>query len=57
MGLGYRWNLDIASLLSLTPWHSQTFFQMVGVGVELLDYSSEGVAYALLDRMFNRFGV
>jgi hypothetical protein len=30
---------------------------MVGVGVELLDYSSEGVAYALLDRMFNRFGV
>jgi hypothetical protein len=30
---------------------------MVGVGVDLLDYNSEGVAYAFLDRMFNRFGV
>jgi hypothetical protein len=27
---------------------------MVGIGVELLDYSSEGVAYAFLNRMFNR---
>jgi hypothetical protein len=30
---------------------------MVRVGVELLDYSSEGVAYAFSDILFNRFGV
>jgi hypothetical protein len=30
---------------------------MDGVGVESLDYTSEGVAYAFLDRMFNRFSI
>jgi hypothetical protein len=30
---------------------------MVGVGVDLPNYNSEGVAYAFLDRMFNRFSI
>jgi len=61
MGLGYRWSLDFASPLSLTFQHNH--YVLVRIKhfskwlelVPLLDHISEGVAYAFLDKMLNRF--
>jgi transposase-like protein len=62
MGLGYRWNLDFAGPLNLTPQHNQYVLVMIEhfpnflEFVSLLDHNNEGVTYAFLDRVFNRFG-
>jgi hypothetical protein len=62
MGLGYRWNLDFAKPLPLTIRHNRYVLVMVehfSKWIELvlsLDKSSEGVAYAFLDRVLSHFG-
>jgi hypothetical protein len=62
MGLGYRWSLDFARPLPLTVRHSKYVLVMVehfSKWIELvpfLDKSSEGVAYAFLDRVLSHFG-
>jgi len=62
MGLGYQWNLDFVGPLTLTPQHNQYVLVMIehfSKWLELVplpDCNSEGVAYAFLDKMFNRFG-
>jgi hypothetical protein len=63
MGLGYHWNLDFAGPLPLTLQHNRYVLVMVehfSKWIELvlsLDKSSEGVAYALFDRVLSHFGV
>jgi hypothetical protein len=62
MGLGYRWGLDFAGPLPLTIRHNRYVLVMVehfSKWIELvpsLDKSSEGVAYAFLDRVSSHFG-
>jgi transposase-like protein len=62
MGLGYRWSLDFAGPLPLTVRHNKYVLVMVehfSKWIELvpsLDKSSEGVAYAFLDRVLSHFG-
>jgi len=54
--------LDFVGPLSLTPQHNQYFLVMIDHFskwlelVPLFDYSNDGVAYAFLDKMFNKFG-
>lgn len=62
MGLGYRWSLDFAGPLPLTMRHHRYVLVMVehfSKWIELValpDKSSEGTAYAFLDRVLSRFG-
>jgi transposase InsO family protein len=62
MGLGYRWSLDFAGPLPLTVWHNRYVLVMVehfSKWIELVpspDKSSEGIAYAFLDRVLSHFG-
>jgi hypothetical protein len=62
MGLGYRWNLDFAGPLPLIVRHNKYVLVMVehfSKWIELVpspDKSSEGVAYAFLDRVLSHFG-
>ena len=62
MGLGYRWSLDFAGPLPLTMCHNRYALVMVehfSKWLELIalpDKSSEGVAYAFLDRVLSHFG-
>ncbi len=62
MGLGYRWSLDFAGPLPLIVQHNKYVLVMVehfSKWIELVpspDKSSEGVAYAFLDRVFSHFG-
>jgi hypothetical protein len=62
MGLGYRWSLDFARPLPLTVRHNKYVLVMVehfSKGIDLVpspDKSSEGVAYAFLDRVLSHFG-
>jgi hypothetical protein len=62
MGLGYRWNLDFAGPLPLTIRHNRYVLVMVehfSKWIELVpspDKSSEGIAYAFLDRVLSHFG-
>jgi hypothetical protein len=51
MGLGYRWSLDFAGPLPITPRHNK-WIELVA----LPDKFSEGVAYSFLDRVLSRFG-
>ncbi|KAH8952462.1 hypothetical protein BDL97_09G086500 [Sphagnum fallax] len=61
-GLGYRWSLDFAGPLPLTVRHNKYVLVMVehfSKWIELVpspDKSSEGVAYAFLDRVLSHFG-
>jgi hypothetical protein len=63
MGLGYQWSLDFADPLNLTPRHNYYVLVMMehfSKWLELVPlpyHNSEGVAYALLDKVFNKFGV
>jgi len=62
MGLGYRWSLDFAGTLSLTPRYNQYVLIMIKHFSKCLelrplpDCSSEGVAYAFLDKILSTFG-
>jgi len=62
MGLGYRWSLDFAGPLPLTVRHNKYVLIIVehfSKWIELVpspDKSSEGVAYAFLDRVLSHFG-
>jgi transposase InsO family protein len=62
MGLGYRWSLDFAGPLPLTVGHNIYVLVMVehfSKWIKLVpspDKSSEGVVYAFLNRVLNRFG-
>ncbi|CAM6110662.1 unnamed protein product [Calypogeia fissa] len=62
MGLRYRWSLDFARPLSMIVRHNRYVLVMVEHFskwielVTLLDKSSEGVAYAFLDRVLSHFG-
>jgi len=62
MGLGYRWSLDFAGPLPVTSRHNRYVLVMVehfSKWIELValpDKSSEGVAYAFLDRVLSHFG-
>jgi hypothetical protein len=61
MGLGYRWSLDFAGPLPLTVRHNryvlvmvEHFSKWIGL-VPFLNKSSEGIAYAFLNRVLNHF--
>lgn len=62
MDLGYCWGVDFAGLLPITKRHNKYVLVMIehfSKWVELValpDKSSEGAAYALLDRILSRFG-
>jgi hypothetical protein len=62
MGLGYKWSLDFAGPLRLTPEHNQHVLVMIEHFtkwlelVPLSNHSSEEVTYAFLDRVFSKFG-
>jgi hypothetical protein len=62
MGLGYRWSLDFVGPLPLIVRHNKYVLVMVehfSKWIELVpspDKSSEGVAYAFLDRVLSHFG-
>ncbi len=62
MGLGYRWSLDFAGPLKLTPRHNRYVLVMIehfSKWLELvpfLDHSNEKITYAFLDMIFKRFG-
>jgi hypothetical protein len=62
MGLGYRWSLDFVGPLPLTIRHNRYVLVMVehfSKWIELVpspDKSSEGVAYAFLDKVLSHFG-
>ena len=62
MGLGYRWGVDFAGPIPITKRHNKYVLVMIehfSKWVELValpDKSSEGAAYALLDRILSRFG-
>ncbi len=59
---GYRWSLDFTRPLPLTVQHNRYVLVMVehfSKWIELvpsLDKSSEGIAYAFLDRVLSHFG-
>jgi hypothetical protein len=63
MGLGYQSSLDFASPLSLMLQHNQNVLIMIEHFskwlelVPLVNYNSEGVAYAFMDKMLSKFGV
>jgi hypothetical protein len=63
MGLGYQWSLDFVDPPSLTPRHNCYVLVMIKHFskwlelVPLLNRSNEGVAYAFLDIVLNKFGV
>jgi transposase-like protein len=62
MGLGYRWSLDFAWPLPITPRHNKYVLVMIehfSKWIELValpDKFSEGAAYSFLDRVLSRFG-
>jgi hypothetical protein len=62
MGLGYRWSLDFAEPLPVTPRYNKYVLVMIEhfskwiVLVALPDKFSEGAAYSFLDRVLNCFG-
>jgi hypothetical protein len=62
MGLGYRWSLDFTKPLPLMVRHNKYVLVMVehfSKWIELVpspDKSSEGVAYAFLDKVLSHFG-
>jgi transposase-like protein len=63
MGLGYKWSLDFAGPLPVTPRHNKYVLVMIehfSKYIELValpDKFSEGAAYSFLDRVLSRFGV
>jgi hypothetical protein len=60
--LGYRWSLDFAGPLPVTPRHNKYVLVMIEHFskwielVALLDKFSEGAAYSFLDRVLSHFG-
>jgi hypothetical protein len=62
MGLCYQWSLDFADPLNLTPRHNRYVLVMIEhiskwlELMPLLDRNNEGVAYAFLEKMCNKFG-
>jgi hypothetical protein len=62
MGLGYRWSLDFAGPLLVTPRYNKYVLVMIkhfSKWIELValpDKFSEGAAYSCLDRVLSRFG-
>jgi transposase InsO family protein len=62
MGLGYRWSLDFAGPLLVTPRYNKYVLVMIehfSKWIELValpDKFSEGAAYSFLDRVLSRFG-
>jgi hypothetical protein len=62
LGLGYKWSLDFAGPLPMTPRHNKYVLVMIehfSKSIELvalLDKFSEGAAYSFLDRVLSRFG-
>jgi hypothetical protein len=62
MGLGYRWSLDFAGPLPVTPRHNKYVLVMIeyfSKWIELValpDKFSEGAAYSFLDRVLSHFG-
>ncbi len=62
MGLGYKWNLDFSSPLSLTLQHNQYVSVMIKHFskwlelMPLLDCSSERATFAFFNRILSRFG-
>jgi hypothetical protein len=62
MGLGYRWSLDFAGPLPVTPRHKKYVLVMIKHFskwielVALLDKFSEGAAYSFSDRVLSLFG-
>jgi transposase-like protein len=62
MGLGYRWSLDFAGPLPVTPRHNKYVLVMIehfSKWIELVvlpNKFSEGAAYSFLDRVLSRFG-
>lgn len=58
-----QWSLDFVDPLSLIIWHRQYVLVMNGhfskwpKSMPLPNHNNEIVAYAFLDRVFNRFGV
>jgi hypothetical protein len=62
MGLGYRWSLDFAGPLPITPRHNKYVLVMIehfSKWIELValpDKFSEGAAYSFLDCVLSRFG-
>jgi transposase InsO family protein len=63
MELGYRWSLDFAGSLPVTPRHNKYVLVLIehfSKWIELValpDKLSEGAAYSFLDRVLSRFGV
>jgi len=62
MGLGYRWSLDFANPLNLTPWHNWYVLVMIEHFskwlelVPMLNCSNERASYAFSDRVLGRLG-
>jgi hypothetical protein len=62
MGLGYRWSLDFARPLPVTPRYNKYVLVMIkhfSKWIELValpDKFNEGAAYSFLDRVLSRFG-
>jgi hypothetical protein len=62
MGLGYRWSLDFAWPLPVTPRHNKYVLVMIehfSTWIELValpDKFSEGATYSFLDRVLSCFG-
>jgi hypothetical protein len=62
MGLGYRWSLDFAGPVPVTPRHNKYVLVMIEHFskwielVALLDKFSEGAAYSFLDCVLSHFG-
>jgi hypothetical protein len=62
MGLGYRWSLDFAGPLPVTPRYNKYVLVMIehfSKWIELValpDKFSEGATYSFLDRILSRFG-
>jgi hypothetical protein len=62
MGLGYRWSLDFAGPLPVTPRHNKYVLVMIehfSKWIELValpNKFSEGAAYSFLDCVLSRFG-
>jgi hypothetical protein len=52
MGLGYRWSLDFAGPLPVTPRHNKYVLVMI----EHFSKFSKGAAYSFLDRVLSCFG-
>jgi hypothetical protein len=62
IGIGSKWNLDFVSPLNLIMRHNQYVFVVIEHFLKWLElmplsnYSNEGVTYAFMEKVFNRFG-